>query len=502
MNSRVCGIGIRRAAALILLPAMAMLAPLARGQVNSVVRVLSTPNPVAMGQNVTFTAGVNWTIGAPPSGSIILTDTVMCPGASAATVAVLGTVTLGSSTSATPGAGTLMVSTFPCAGDNSIMGSYSGDSTYVAATSAPLVETVLAQSSATSTTLGVSPNPSVAGQSVTLSAAISYVPANNSSPTGSVTFTDTTTGSVVGTVGVQTSGSRLGVGTTASITVTSLTAGTHAIQASYSGDGIYVSNASPIVNLLVTPAGGGTSAPAIIQAVNAASYQAGIEAGSWVMIEGSNLANIADPGRGYRPNEIVNGQLPTSLDGVSVTIDGKQAFVGFISQHQINVVAPDDTVQGPVVVVVTNNGTASAPAMAQLQPYAPGLFEWGATNYATTIRYADGALVGNPSAVPGSVSAKPGDTLILFGTGFGPTRPATLSGQLVMAASPAASMPAVTVGGVSANVIGATISPGTVGVYLIEIQLPQSIGLGDQPVVASIGGAQSAIGVNLFVANQ
>jgi uncharacterized protein (TIGR03437 family) len=502
MNSRTRVIGIRGASAWILSPALAIMALPAWGQVNSVVRVLSSPNPVAMGQNVTFTAGVNWNVGAPPSGSIMLTDTVTCPGASAATVAVLGSVTLGSSTSATPGAGTLVVSSFPCAGDNSITGSYSGDSTYLAGTSAPLVETVLAQSSATNTTLALSPNPSIAGQSVTLSAGISYVAANNSSPTGSVTFTDKTTGSALGTVGVQTSGSRLGVGTAASITVTSLTAGTHAIQASYSGDGIYSASASAIVNQQVTPAGGGTAAPAIVQAVDAASYQPGIQAGSWVMIQGSNLANIADPGRGYRPNEIVNGQFPTSLDGVSVTIDGKPAFVGFISQHQINVQAPDDTVQGPVAVVVTNNGSTSAPATAQLQLYAPGLFEWGATNYATTIRYADGALVGNPSAVPGSVSAKPGDTLILFGTGFGPTKPATPSGQFVTAASPTASMPTVTVGGVSVNVVGATISPGTVGVYQIEIQLPQSIGLGDMAVVASIGGFQTAVGVNLFVANQ
>jgi uncharacterized protein (TIGR03437 family) len=236
--------------------------------------------------------------------------------------------------------------------------------------------------------------------------------------------------------------------------------------------------------------------------VNAASYQPGIAAGSWVMIEGSNLANIADPGRTWRPNEILNGQLPTSLDGVGVTIDGKPAFVGFISQHQINVQAPDDTALGPVAVVVTNNGSASAPATAQLQAYAPALFQWNATNYATTTRYSDGAIVSNPSAMPGSVSAKPGDTLILWGTGFGPTQPATPSGLLVTAASPAVSMPTVTVGGVSVNVIGVTISPGTVGVYQIEIQLPQSIGLGDQPVLASIGGGQSAVGVNLFVVNQ
>jgi len=211
-------------------------------------------------------------------------------------------------------------------------------------------------------------------------------------------------------------------------------------------------------------------------------------------IYGSNLAAA--------PLQAGSVPLPTTLGGASVTIDGRPAFVGFISQHQINVQAPDDMAQGPVAVVVTNNGSASAPATAQLQPYAPGLFQWGATNYATATRYADGALVASPSAVPGSVSAKPGDTLILWGTGFGPTQPATRSGQLITAASPAESMPAVTVGGVSVNVIGATITPGTVGVYQIEIQLPQSIGLGDQPVVASIGGGQSAVGVNLFVANQ
>jgi uncharacterized protein (TIGR03437 family) len=503
MNSQTCSTGIRGAAALILLPALAMLAPPARGQINSVVRVFSAPNPAVVGQNVTFTAGVNWTFGAPPSGSITLTDTVTCTGSSAASVVVLGAVMLGSSTSTTPGAGTLAAS-FPCAGDNSIVGTYSGDSAYSPGTSQPLVETVIGQFSSTNTTLASSPNPSIAGQSVTFGAAIRYVPANNSSPTGTVTFTDTTTGSVLGTAGVQTSGTRVGAGTAASITVTSLTEGTHAVQASYSGDGIYGPSASQVVNQLVTPAGGGTTGgtPAIVQVVNAASYQPGIEAGSWVVIEGSNLANIADPGRTWRPNEIVNGQLPISLDGVSVTIDGKPAFLGFISQHQINVQAPDDRAQGPVAVVVTNNGSASAAAIAQLQAYAPALFQWSATNYATTTRYSDGAIVGNPSAVPGSVSAKPGDTLILWGTGFGPTQPATPSGQLVTAASPAASMPAVTVGGVSVNVIGATISPGTVGVYQIEIELPQSIGLGDQPVVASIGGGQSAVGVNLFVANQ
>jgi hypothetical protein len=113
--------------------------------------------------------------------------------------------------------------------------------------------------------------------------------------------------------------------------------------------------------------------PVITSVVNGASFQPGIEAGSWVTIKGANLANTF-PGRNWRDDEVVNGNLPTSLDGVSVTIDGKPAFVYYISPTQINVQAPSDGATGAVSVVVTNNGSASAPATAQLQAAAPASF--------------------------------------------------------------------------------------------------------------------------------
>lgn len=97
--------------------------------------LLATPNPVVKGQNVTLTAEVNFTAAAPASGMI--TITASCPGATAPTV--LGTVTLGSN-----GAGTLVVSSsssapyFPCAGANSLVASYPGDSNYTAGMSQPL----------------------------------------------------------------------------------------------------------------------------------------------------------------------------------------------------------------------------------------------------------------------------------------------------------------------------------------------------------------------------
>ena len=110
-----------------------------------------------------------------------------------------------------------------------------------------------------------------------------------------------------------------------------------------------------------------------------------------------------------------------------MTIDGEAAFVSYISPIQINVQAPTDTATGTVNVVVTNNGAASAPAKALLQTFAPAFFQYSGTSYAIATR-VDYTLVGNPSAIPGTVAAAPGDVLILWATGFGQTNPATGAG--------------------------------------------------------------------------
>src|SRR5436189_6150798 len=102
--------------------------------------------------------------------------------------------------------------------------------------------------------------------------------------------------------------------------------------------------------------------------VNGASFQAGICAGSWVTIQGTKLANSS---RTWRTSEIVNGKLPTQLDGVSVQINGKPAYVEYISPTQINVQEPSDTALGPVNVQVTNNSVTGDPVTAQLQAASP-----------------------------------------------------------------------------------------------------------------------------------
>jgi uncharacterized protein (TIGR03437 family) len=232
--------------------------------------------------------------------------------------------------------------------------------------------------------------------------------------------------------------------------------------------------------------------------VNGAGFQAGITPGSWVYIAGSRLANTS-PGRTWRGDEIVGGNLPTSLDGVSVTINGKPAYVEYVSPDVINVLAPPDGAVGPVNIIVTNNGTASAPFSATLQPFSPAFFQYTGTSYAIATRYPDNALIGNPSVIPGTVAAKPGDILTLWGTGFGATDPDTASGKVVTIAGAARIPPTVTVGGVPATLVSAVLSPGSVGLFQVAIQLPASLAGGGSAVQATSGGISSPARVNIFV---
>jgi uncharacterized protein (TIGR03437 family) len=231
--------------------------------------------------------------------------------------------------------------------------------------------------------------------------------------------------------------------------------------------------------------------PVIASVLNGASFQPGIEAGSWVMIQGGNLSNTT---RAWATSDFVGENLPTSLDGVSVTIDGKPAFVEYVSPTQINVQAPSDSAVGTVNVVVTNNGEVSASATAQLQALAPAFFLSPGTNNVIASRLPGYALVGN-STVP----AMPGDTLALWGTGFGATNPTVAAGATVSGAPVVVTAPNVTVGGVSVPVISAVLTAGSAGLYQVTIELPATLPTGALAIRASVGGVQTQAGALLFV---
>ena len=231
---------------------------------------------------------------------------------------------------------------------------------------------------------------------------------------------------------------------------------------------------------------------------NAASFQPGVSAGSWVTIQGSNLAGNT---RSWGAGDFEDGALPTQLDGVSVKIDGKPAYVAFISPAQINVQAPADSALGPVPVEVAFNGSTSSPGTAQLQAVSPGLFLWsGKYAVATHSDFSPAAPAGLFQGVT-TVPAKPGESIVLWGTGFGATTP-TVAPGILPPANPLANVAnpvTVTIGNIAATVVGAAISPGNPGLYQIAVQVPSSAPDGDLPVVAQVNGVQSSSNVLLNV---
>jgi uncharacterized protein (TIGR03437 family) len=188
----------------------------------------------------------------------------------------------------------------------------------------------------------------------------------------------------------------------------------------------------------------------------------------------------------------VNGAFPTNLDGTSVTVNGKNAAVAFISPNQVNIQTPDDTAVGPVQVVIsTTVGGASASFTSNYAQFAPGLFL--ATTPYLAVQHADGSYVGGYA---GSTPAKPGETITLWGTGFGPATPPVAYGQVFSGVNKLANAVTVTIGGQLAIVDFA----GVVGAGLVQInvRVPSSIGDGDAPVVASVGGVSTQTTSNVI----
>jgi uncharacterized protein (TIGR03437 family) len=254
----------------------------------------------------------------------------------------------------------------------------------------------------------------------------------------------------------------------------------------------------------LTPAAAGGNRPAISQGeVRNPSDVAnsGITGGGFVQIKGTNLANIAAAGRTWTDKDIVGGKLPTSLDGTSVTINGKAAYVYFISPTQVNAIAPLDSNEGPVNVVVTSDGQASAAATVNLKRFAPAIFMYGlpgaSPTWAVATRNPDGAIIGDASKVAGTAAAKPGDVLILWCTGLGATNPAFPDGGIPSAGAALTTTPAVTIGGVTAPYIGGAISA-YAGLYQIAVTVP-NVSDGDQRVVVTIGGESSRSDVTIYV---
>jgi uncharacterized protein (TIGR03437 family) len=284
-------------------------------------------------------------------------------------------------------------------------------------------------------------------------------------PSGTITFSAGST-----TLGMATVSGSSGTATatlTVSGSAAGLITGSNTITATYAGDSSFNSATG---SATLTIANASSATPSISRAQHAASWQYVYAPGMAMAIFGTNLA-LTTKATSTIP-------MPTTMENVSVTINGVAAPLYYVSPSQLNVQIPYETpTTGTVPVVVSNNGR-TATIHIPMSAAAPGIF-------------ADGNSVLIPTA-----TAKRGQTIEMYVTGAGAVSPSVKTSE----APDSGTVPVpiqttlVTVGGAQASTpypyVG--IPSWSVGVLQINFTVPPNAPLGAQPVVVTVGGVASA----------
>jgi uncharacterized protein (TIGR03437 family) len=253
----------------------------------------------------------------------------------------------------------------------------------------------------------------------------------------------------------------------------------------------------------------------VIASVDSASAYGGYSyfaSGSWLEIKGAYLADPTDPrvsGSGQWTSSDFNGaNAPTVLDGISVKINGKAAYVWYLSPGQLNVQAPEDSTIGSVAITVTNCKATSAAYQFARQALAPGLlapasFIVGGKQYMVATFNSDGAYVLNTGAVAGinSRPAKPGDLILAYGVGFGDVTPAILPGVEVQNSNAVSNPVTFSFGSTPATLAYSGLAPNFVGLYEFYINVPTGLATGHYQINVTQNGTALPQTMYLTVSN-
>lgn len=253
------------------------------------------------------------------------------------------------------------------------------------------------------------------------------------------------------------------------------------------GDHIYITKlqlSAALSNKPAIAAGGVVSASAF-------NAKAGIAPKTWIEIFGANLATTT---RGWQSSDFNGNNAATSLDGVSVTIGGKNAYVDYVSPGQVNAQAPDGIPIGaPVPLVLANAQGQSDPYTVRTADLAPA-FSVNGKQYAVATFPVTGSntivYAGPTGAINGITTrpAKPGDVITLYGIGFGPVSSGDGAGVIATQATVLTNQVNILVGQTPATLLYSGLAPNFVGLYQFNVQVP-SVPAGDWPLVVQVGNA-------------
>lgn len=251
------------------------------------------------------------------------------------------------------------------------------------------------------------------------------------------------------------------------------------------GDRIYTANYT------LTPAAAQPTAerPAVSSngVVNSLSLAAGVAEQAWTRITGTAFATESATWK------VEGDTLPTTLGGLSVTVNEKPVAIGAVTPTQITALVPVGIGTGDVAVVVKNAVGESTPVTVLASAVGPALlapFTQEASNFLLAVA-TDGTLVGKMGEGSRAARiARRGELLSIFGTGFGQTKPELTPNQTVPSPISVASPVRIRFGEAVATLVGtgSLIAP---GVYQFQVIVPEAA-TGDVPVIAEIDGQASA----------
>jgi len=248
----------------------------------------------------------------------------------------------------------------------------------------------------------------------------------------------------------------------------------------------------------LSPATGGNTPVISCGIVTAGAFggYAAAAAGSWIEIYGMNLG----PSTGYQwqGSDFTGNNAPTVLQGVSVKIGGQSAFVDYVSAGQVNAQVPNGVGTGPAPVIVTTSNGSSAPFTLTLNALEPGLlappsFTIGGNQYVEAFN-SDGSYTLPTASTLGLSSrpAKPGETLVIYGVGFGPAVANGIQippGVVVTQANSLNNSMQMFFGGTPAALTYQGLATNAVGLYQFNVIVPSSIANSDAvPLTFNVGG--------------
>ena len=253
-----------------------------------------------------------------------------------------------------------------------------------------------------------------------------------------------------------------------------------------------------------------TLAPNIVAAVSASAFGEfpTFAPGSWIEIYGTNLSATTHTWTSADFNGVIGPTELGGTSGTSVTVGGQPAYVDFISPLQVNVQVPGNVGAGPQPVVVTVGSNPSAPYTATVNETQPGLlappnFKINGTQYVVA-QFADGTYVLPAGAIPGLASrpANPGDTIVIYGIGFGSVTPNISPGQLVEELNTLSDTFTISFGGVQAATVPYDgLSPNYMGLYQFDVQVPD-VAAGDAvPLTFTLGGTAGTQTLAIAIGN-